>query len=84
MKTPEVVSDIYLIDAYHNYFLCSHFAWLQKGKPELGNKPGFLNRQITVRYFLMHQELTAAYNLQGWKRMDAFQQFCDSMEGMHE
>jgi hypothetical protein len=84
MKTPEVISDIYLIDAYHNYFLCSHFAWLQKGDPELGNKPGFLNRHIAVRCFLMHQELTAAYNLQGRKTMDSFQQFCDSMEGMNE
>jgi hypothetical protein len=85
MKTREVVSDIYLIDAYHNYFLCSHFAWLQKGDPELGNKEAeFRNRHIAVRYFLMHQELTATYNLQGWKTMDAFQQFCDSMEDMNE
>jgi hypothetical protein len=48
LKTPQVVSGISLIDAYHKYFLCSHFAWLQKGDPELGNKPGFINRHIVV------------------------------------
>jgi hypothetical protein len=48
LKTPQVVSGISLIDAYHKYFLCSHFAWLQKGDPELGNKPGFINRHIAV------------------------------------
>jgi hypothetical protein len=67
LKTPQIVSDISLIDAYHKYFLCSHFAWLQKGDPELGNKPGFINRHIAVRYFLMHEELSLSYNMEGWK-----------------
>ena len=48
LKTPVVVSDIHLINAYHVYFLCKHFAWLQKGDPAIGNKPGFLNRNIGV------------------------------------
>ena len=36
LKTPQVKSDIYLISAYHKYFLFSHFAWLQKGDPFIG------------------------------------------------
>jgi hypothetical protein len=55
LKTPQIVSDISLMDAYRKCFLCSHFAWLQKGDLELGNKPGFINRLIAVRYFLMFQ-----------------------------
>jgi hypothetical protein len=48
LKTPQVVSNISLIDAYHKYFLCSHFAWLQQGDPEPGNKPGFISCHITL------------------------------------
>ena len=84
LKTPQIVSDISLIDAYHKYFLCSHFAWLQKGDPELGNKPGFINRHIAVRFFLMHEELSNAYNMEGWKTIDDFQAFRDSMEGLDQ
>jgi hypothetical protein len=48
LKTPQAVSDISLIDANHKYFLCCHFACIQKGDPELGNKSGFTNRFIAV------------------------------------
>jgi hypothetical protein len=65
LKTPQVVSNISLIDAYHKYFLCSHFTWLQKGDPELGNKPGFINCHVAVQYFLMHEELSNAYDMAG-------------------
>jgi hypothetical protein len=71
LKTPQIVSDNSLINAYHKCFLCSHFAWLQKGDPELGGKPGFINRRISVGYFLMHKELSLAYNMEGWKTIDA-------------
>jgi hypothetical protein len=84
LKTPQVVSDISLIDAYHKCFLCSHFAWLQKGDPELGNKPGFINRHIAVRYFLMHKELSNAYDMEGWKTIDDFRASRDSMEGFNQ
>jgi hypothetical protein len=70
LKTPQVVSNISLIDAYHKYFLCSHFTWLQKGDPELGNKPGFINCHVAVQYFL--------------KTIDDFKVFCDSMEGLDQ
>jgi hypothetical protein len=84
INTPKIESDIHLIHAYHKYFLCSHFAWLQKGDSQLGNKPGFLNRHIAVRYFLMLQELSAAYEGQGWKALDAFKNFRESMEPLDE
>jgi hypothetical protein len=67
LKTPQVVSDISLIDAYYKYFLCSHFAWLQREDPELGNKPGFINCHIAVQDFLMHKEILNAYDMEGWK-----------------
>jgi hypothetical protein len=86
LKTPQVLSDISLINAYHKYFLCSHFPWLQKEDPELGNKPGFINRHIAVRYFLMHEELSNAYayDMEGWKTIDDFKAFRDSMEGLDQ
>jgi hypothetical protein len=85
VKTPQVVSDICLMDVHHKYFLCSRFAWLQKGDPELGNKPGSItNHHIAVRYFFMHEELSNAYNMEDWKTNDAFQAFCSSMEGLDQ
>jgi hypothetical protein len=84
LKMPQIVSDISLINAYHKYFLCSHFAWFQKGDPELGNKPGFINHHIAVRHFLMHEELSMAYNMEGWKTIDAFQAFRGLMEGLDQ
>jgi hypothetical protein len=85
LKTPQIVLGISLIHAYHKYFLCSHFAWLQKGNPELGNKLGFINGHIAVRYFLMHEELSIAYkNMEGWKTIDAFQAFHNSMKGLDQ
>jgi hypothetical protein len=48
LKMPILISDIHLINAYDVYFLCNHFAWLQKGDPAIGNKQGFLNRHIGV------------------------------------
>ncbi len=84
LKAPQVVSNISLINTYHKYFLCSHFACLQEGDLELGNKPGFINHHIAVRYFLMHKELSNAYNMEGWKTIDDFKAFCNTMEGLDQ
>jgi hypothetical protein len=32
----------------------------------------------------MHEEVSIAYNMEGWKTIDAFQAFCDSMEGLDQ
>ena len=72
LKKPQVRSDIYLIAAYHKYFLFSHFAWLQKGNPFIGEKAGFLSRHIAGRYFLMQSELVVALKDDVWKEMVDF------------
>eukprot|EP00978_Attheya_sp_CCMP212_P040254 scaffold217766_cov49-Attheya_sp.AAC.2 len=51
MAEPAIKSDVHLIAAYHNHFLFSNFAWLQKGDPENGDTPGFFARHIAVRHF---------------------------------
>jgi hypothetical protein len=79
MRTEQVKSDVHLIHAYHSHFLASHFSWLQKGDKELGGKPGFLNRHIAVRYFLMHEDLCAAYDMEGWKLLPVFAGFRESI-----
>ena len=35
MKTLQVKSNVYLLSAYHTYFLFTHFKWLQLGDPKL-------------------------------------------------
>mgnify|MGYP002812481187 CR=1 FL=1 len=84
LLTDVIISDIHLINAYHCYFLCKHFAWLQRGDPSIGNKPGFLNRHLCVRYYLMLEDLTNAWENEGWKRLDAFEDFRQSMVQLSE
>ena len=79
LKTPQVKSDIYLIAAYHKYFLFSQFACLQKGDPFIGEKAGFLSRHIAGRYFRMHSDLVVALKDDGWKEIVDFQPSCDNL-----
>eukprot|EP00978_Attheya_sp_CCMP212_P006532 scaffold15109_cov63-Attheya_sp.AAC.2 len=65
-------SDVHIIAAFHEYYLFSHFAWLQKGDPDVGNTPGFLARHIGVRYFLMHSELVKANTDEAWRNIPEF------------
>ena len=50
----QIMLDVYLIATFHEYFLFTQFPWLHKGDTEIGSKPGFLVRNIAVRYFLIH------------------------------
>jgi hypothetical protein len=79
LTTPVVILDIHLINAYHVYFLCKHFAWLQKGDPAIGNKPGFSNNHIGVQYHMMLEDLTNAWENEGWKQLGSFKGFRQSM-----
>uniref|UniRef100_A0A6T7ILL0 Uncharacterized protein n=1 Tax=Attheya septentrionalis TaxID=420275 RepID=A0A6T7ILL0_9STRA len=65
-------SDVHIIAAFHEYYLFSHFAWLQKGDPDVGNTPGFLARHIGVRYFLMHSQLVKANTDEAWRNIPEF------------
>ena len=78
MCEPVIKSDIHLISAFHTYFLFSHFAWLQKGDPEVGAAPGFLARHMASRYFLMHSDLTSGR--ENWRNLPIFQDFISSQE----
>lgn len=79
LKTPMTKSDVHLISAYHRHFLFSHFAWLQKGDPNIGNQAGLLSAHIGSRYFLMHQDLEQAMD-NGWKTLSVFDKFKQSLE----
>ena len=51
-------SDIKLINALHTYFVFPHFKFFQGGDPLLNNEPGFQARMISVRFFLMFEDLS--------------------------
>jgi hypothetical protein len=83
MAEPTIKSDVHLIAAYHNHFLFSNFAWLQKGDPENGGTPGFLARHIAVRHFLMHSDLTDG--ITNWTCLPAFlEAFVKSLDHLTE
>ena len=72
MKTDVIKCDVQLIHTYNSFFFNRNFEWLQRGDEEIGNTAGFMSRHLPVRYFLMHAELSEAYDMEGWKRMDSF------------
>jgi hypothetical protein len=63
MHTPEIRADVELVVAYHDTFFFKHFKWLQRGDPQIGNRPGFISRHVGVRYYLMLMELDSWYDL---------------------
>ena len=67
MAEKQAKSDILLIAAYHHYFLFTHFNWLQKGDIATGDKPGFNNRNVLVRYYLMYKDLERVAVGEGWR-----------------
>jgi hypothetical protein len=72
MKTNVIKCDVELIYAYDSFFFNKHFEWLQRGDEDIGSIAGFLSRHLPVRYFVMHSELSDAYDMEGWKTMNAF------------
>jgi hypothetical protein len=72
MKTDVIKCDVELIHTYNSFFFNRNFEWLQRGDEDIGNTAGFMSRHLPVRYFLMHTELSEAYDMEGWKRMDSF------------
>ena len=71
MNNAQIKSDVHLIHAFHKHFLFPHFSFLQKGDGTIGGTPGFLNRHIAGRYFLMHSDLKAAAS-SGWRDLAAY------------
>jgi hypothetical protein len=80
MKTDVIKCDVLLIHTYNSYFFDKHFEWLQRGDEKIGNTAGFMSRHLPVRYFLMHTELSQAYDMEGWKQIDAFGAYKNAIE----
>jgi hypothetical protein len=80
MQTPEIKTDIKLVDVYNSAFFSKHFEWMQRSDLEIGNKPGFLSRHLGVQYYLMMTELDSWYNIdtngkEVWKSIEAFAKY---------
>ena len=51
----------------------THFDFLQKGDPLTGDVPGYQARLITVRYFIMREQLESFMDGK-WKTMEHFRE----------
>lgn len=69
-----IVSDVILIDNFHQLFVAPHFKWMQNGDKKIGNSPGFLGRHMFSRYFLMSECLQTLKN-NGWKEVEGMSNF---------
>ena len=57
MNNKVILNDLELLVAFHSFFLFTHFKFMQDGDKECGGTPGFIARHMTVRYFLMVEDL---------------------------
>ena len=76
MGKMEIKSDIKIIAAIHRNWLCAHFDFVQGGDPLTGNVAGYQARLMTVRFFLMHQDLSACTD-EKWKDMEDYKNVID-------
>ena len=79
IKNATVHSDLELIAAFHSWFLFPHFNFLQEGDPVAGDTPSFLARLITVRYFLMMDDLRIIDNGE-FKTNESFRDYNDIVD----
>ena len=71
MRKKEIQSDIKIIVAIHKNWMFEHFDFLQGGDPLTGNVAGYQARMMTVRYFLMHEDLRSCMGGK-WKDMEGY------------
>ena len=62
IKKSVVLNDLELLVTFHEAFLFPHFRFLHLGDLQTGNKASFLCRHITIRYFLMIEDLESMQN----------------------
>ena len=75
----EIISDLLLIRGFAGAFLDPHMDWLQGGDIRVGSQPGFNIRNMLVRYFLLHNDLSSLAN-GAWRSHAAFQDFVTSLK----
>ena len=57
MGMNEIRADVKFIAHLHDFFVFPHFEHLQKGDPLTGEVPGYQGRMMTLRYFIMYEDL---------------------------
>ena len=69
----EIQSDVKIIATIHKVWMFTHFDFLQKGDPLTGDVPGYQAHLITVRYFIMREQLESFMDGK-WKTMEHFRE----------
>ena len=83
IKKPVIVNDLELLVAFHKAFLFPHFKFLQLGDPRTGTTSSFLSRHITIRYFLMIEDLESMENNK-WMSHVKFTAFKSSLDKLND
>ena len=82
IDSPLILNDLHLICAFHLSFLFPHFKFLQLADT-LGSKtPSFQARHLTVRYFLMANDLTPIKK--EWRTDERFEEYRVSLNELNE
>ena len=83
INKPVIVNDLELLVAFHEAFLFPHFKFLQLGDPRTGTTASFLSRHITIRYFLMMEDLESMENNK-WMSHVKFTAFKSSLDKLND
>ena len=81
IKNKAVRCDLELIAVFHKWFLFPYFKFLQECDPFAGNTASFLAIHITVRYFLMLEDLKVIQN-EGYKSDVNFSDYISSFSAL--
>ena len=71
---PMIMNDLELLVVFHCALLFPHFKYLQGSNQCTGNTPSFLCRHITVRYFLIMEDIEGMKN-EKWNNHEMFVDF---------
>ena len=57
-----IINDLHLLVGFHEFFLNTHFNFFQEADPMVANSTSFIARHVTVRFFLMDQDIMKIEN----------------------
>lgn len=82
MSSKCILDGLHLICEFHTEFLFPHFNFFQIGDDKVGGTPNFQARYITVRYFLMLEDLKNIKN--NWETVDSFVEYVSTINDLND
>ena len=77
------MNDLDFLVGFHEAWLFPHFKFFQSGDSKAGKTPGFMSREILVRYYLMLEDLNKM-DEDSWRNHEKFQTYKNSFDILND